>query len=214
MQGNDPSNICRALLSLLFSGAYFIAQKTSEAFFRTFQCPGYTAIYCAYTFFHHSTFPKWPAQIWHHRGSGREPGRLFPARSAIVGSKRCTPYICPFSPPWRKDDITLTLGVFLLLLQCDRQHPCGNCTLRSASHLCQYESKSNANNNSNSNNAASPMSSHDSNRSLKGESPDSPSELMLSAKDVPGGFGYIRSSAHTALNVLEKVWELQVCAGH
>lgn len=37
---------------------------------------------------------------------------------------------------------------------------------------------------------------------------------MLGAKDVSGGFGYIRSSTHTALNVLEKVWELQVWLEH
>lgn len=85
--------------------------------------------------------------------------------------------------------------------KCDRQHPCGNCTLRSASHLCQYESKSGPNHNSRSS-SVSPVS-----RSPKGESPGSPGDMILGAKDVPGGFGYIRSSGHThtALNVLEKL---------
>lgn len=88
----------------------------------------------------------------------------------------------------------------LLLLQCDRQHPCGNCTLRSASHLCQYESKSSANNA-----PTSPVRGYAPSRNLGGESPDSPGEMVLGTKDVPGEFGYIRSSANTALGVLEKV---------
>lgn len=94
-------------------------------------------------------------------------------------------------------------GDILLLLQCDRQHPCGNCTLRSASHLCQYEGRSSA-----SNTATSPVRGH-APRNLGGESPESPGEMVLGTKDVPGEFGYIRSSANTALGVLEKVHYLQ-----
>ncbi|CUS12744.1 unnamed protein product [Tuber aestivum] len=92
--------------------------------------------------------------------------------------------------------------------KCDRQQPCGNCTLRSASHLCHYESKPNATN-SNSNSISSnnsPISPNDSNRSLKGGSPDSTGELSLAqVKDSTGRFGYVRGSGHTALNVLEKL---------
>lgn len=30
---------------------------------------------------------------------------------------------------------------------------------------------------------------------------------MLGVKDIPDGFGYVRSSTHTAMGVLEKVWD-------
>lgn len=76
--------------------------------------------------------------------------------------------------------------------------------LRSASHLCQYESRSSANNAS-----TSPARTHVPSRSLKGESPESPGEVILGGKDVPGEFGYIRSNTHTALGVLEKVCDLR-----
>ncbi|KAI5783025.1 fungal-specific transcription factor domain-containing protein [Pyronema domesticum] len=70
--------------------------------------------------------------------------------------------------------------------KCDRQQPCGNCTLRSASHLCHYESKS---------------------TEKEGESAErskSPVETTPLTADTSDGFGYL-NGGNTAAEVLEKL---------
>lgn len=86
--------------------------------------------------------------------------------------------------------------------QCDRQEPCGNCTLRSASHLCTYETGSTV--------AAS-------NRPRKPASASpklSPEENTAREVEVEGGvyteignsYGYASGvKSNTAVEVLEKV---------
>ncbi|KAI5814655.1 fungal-specific transcription factor domain-containing protein [Pyronema omphalodes] len=71
--------------------------------------------------------------------------------------------------------------------KCDRQQPCGNCTVRSASHLCHYESTK--------------PTEKDGETAERSKSPVETTPLTVDTSD---GFGYL-NSGNTAAEVLEKL---------
>ncbi|KAI5803553.1 hypothetical protein DFH27DRAFT_52121 [Peziza echinospora] len=99
--------------------------------------------------------------------------------------------------------------------KCDRQWPCGNCTSRSASHLCQFErkvSRKDVNGRVNSKTTATTSTTngrdqgHISEDSADNEDGDSDGMGELQSPDNAREFGYsITGTNNTSLNVLEKI---------
>ncbi|KAI5779365.1 fungal-specific transcription factor domain-containing protein [Geopyxis carbonaria] len=72
--------------------------------------------------------------------------------------------------------------------------PCGNCTLRAASHLCQYEARSEDKRKNSTSGSNSPQ-----------QRSGSTGGDVLPTTDVGSGFGYLRNQGNTAVEVLEKL---------
>ncbi|KAF8470725.1 fungal-specific transcription factor domain-containing protein [Kalaharituber pfeilii] len=100
--------------------------------------------------------------------------------------------------------------------KCDRQWPCGNCTSRSASHLCQYERKASHNRDETNlwkggNAGTESLHTDESGGDIGEDSEGDLENMAMNTRKNASEFGYTIGIQNTSLNVLEK---LDICCNN